>query len=656
MSPPAVNLDFETRSDVDIKLGLDRYFGTPNASVLCLAYQMPEATEPVLWTPKDPMPKDLTDFVKAGGIVKAWNTMFEFMAWNALLVKQYGFPPMDLNQCVDSMAQAAAMSLPQALGGCAAALGLPMDQQKDTRGKYLIQRLCKPHPVTKTRDSIWVEDAALTAELYAYCLQDVKVERAISELLPELSDEEQATWLITQVINRRGLPVDTDEVCNVVKVIEAETLRLQDIAVAITGGIEVTQRTKLLEWFETQGLVTSTLDAATVEALLEDTSLSNDVRTVLSARAAVSQTSTAKFQKILDIAATDSTIKNLLVYHGASTGRFASRGGFNYQNLKRPDIKDPDTAIEIIAKHHDDLEFLLMLYPDLMNAIASCGRASIKAPAGFEFIDADFSSIENRCGPWLAGDKATMEMFRKGLDEYKVFASKMYNVKYEDVTKEMRQVSKSAVLGSMFGQGAKGLVEFAAGLGVTITPEKSKELVDLYRADRKLIVKMWYACGDAAMSATLNPGRQYKVGEHLTFFYNSDRDFLYMKLPSGRKIGYYQPRVQQARAPWGEMKDVVTHMAMDTYTRKWTRVKTIGAGFYQNAVQGVARDILCNAVVNLEAGGYKVVGLVHDEALSIVPSGHGDEKEYCALMCRPPAWLIGMPVAAESWRGLRYQK
>lgn len=652
----AVNIDFETRSDVDIKLGLDRYFNTPNASVLCMAYQMPNASEPKLWIPTEPLPQDLIEHVKSGGIVKAWNTMFEFMAWNNLLVNQYGFPPMQLNQCVDSMAQAAAMSLPQSLGGCASALGLPVDQQKDTRGKYLIQRLCKPHPPTKTRTSIWVEDNQLMAELYAYCVQDVKVERAISSLLPELSEVEQATWLITQEINRRGLPVDTDEVSNVVKVIEAETLRLQDIAVAITGGIEVTQRNKLLEWFESQGLVTSTLDAATVEELLTDTSLSTDVRTVLSARAAVSQTSTAKFQKILDIAATDSTIKNLLVYHGAATGRFASRGGFNYQNLKRPDIKDPDTAIDIISNNHDDLDFLHMLYPDLMNAIASCGRAAIKAPEDYEFIDADFSSIENRVGPWLAGDEATMELFRRGLDEYKVFASKMYNVKYEYVTKEMRQVSKSAVLGSMFGQGAKGLVDFAAGLGVTLTQEKSKELVDLYRGDRQLIVKMWYACGDAAMNAVRNPGRQYRVGEHLVFFYNTDRDFLYMRLPSGRKVSYYQPKVQQAKAPWGEMKDVVTHMAMDSYTRKWTRVKTIGAGFYQNAVQAVARDILCNAVFNLEDGGYRVVGLVHDEVLSIVPIGQGDEQEYCRLMCRPPSWLKGMPVAAESWRGKRYQK
>lgn len=651
----AANGDYETRSAEDIKLGLDRYFSCPEADVLSFAYLLPTYSDPVLWIPGMPNPHDLFDYIAAGNPFSGHNVMFEWMAWNRICVPKYGWPELKIESLIDTMARAAAMSLPQSLGGCAEALGLPQDKLKDKRGKYLIQRLCVPHEPTKNRPGKWINDPKLLQELYDYNIQDVRVERAVMEALPELSEVEYQTWLMTQKINLRGLPVDVEEVKRVVTVVEREKERLQAVATEITGGIEVTQRNKLLEWLATKGVQTEVLDADTVAEFLDSEFLDEDARTVLQARAAVSQTSTAKFQKILDIAADDGTIKNLLVYHGAATGRFASRGGFNYQNLTRPKIKDPDQAIETIAAHYDDHDFLRMIYPDVMTAASSCVRAAIRAPAGYEFIDADFSSIENRCGPWLARDDATLDLFRKGLDEYKVFATKMYGVRYEEVTKDMRQVSKSAVLGSMFGQGHKGLVDFAAGYGVTLTLEKSKEIVDLYRADRKKIVRMWYDCGDAAMDAVRNPGKQVKVGR-IKFGYDRKRDFLYLGLPSGRRIAYCQPRIQMAKAPWGEMKEVVTHMALNSITRQWERTKTIGAGFYQNAVQGAARDLLCASVFNLEAAGYKVVGLVHDEVLALVKEGEGSEEEFCQLMCTKPDWAEDLPVAAESWRGKRYQK
>jgi DNA polymerase I-like protein with 3'-5' exonuclease and polymerase domains len=50
----------------------------------------------------------------------------------------------------------------------------------------------------------------------------------------------------------------------------------------------------------------------------------------------------------------------------------------------------------------------------------------------------------------------------------------LYRVPYDEVTKEQRQISKSAVLGAMFGQGAKGLVKYAEGMGVSCQKDRQR--------------------------------------------------------------------------------------------------------------------------------------------------------------------------------------
>src|SRR5690606_31882602 len=129
-----------------------------------------------------------------------------------------------------------------------------------------------------------------------------------------------------------------------------------------------------------------------------------------------------------------------------------------------------------------------------------------------------YSSIENRVGAWISGHKRKVEMFRNGLDEYKTFASEtMFGVPYEDVTKDQRQFCKPVILGCMFGQGWRGLIDYAKGYGVTLTDEEAQRAVDAYREDYKPVQRMWYACGDAAIEAVLNPGAKIKVGKYLTF-------------------------------------------------------------------------------------------------------------------------------------------
>jgi DNA polymerase len=269
----------------------------------------------------------------------------------------------------------------------------------------------------------------------------------------------------------------------------------------------------------------------------------------------------------------------------------------------------------------------------------------------------DFSSIENRVGVWLAGQKDKVELFRKGLDEYKVFASEsLYRVPYEEVTKDMRQVSKSAVLGAMFGQGAKGLVKYAEGMGVKLSEGQAKNAVDSYRMSYALVKELWAKCEGAAIQAVENPGNPFRAGDRLIL--KVAKNALWMQLPSGRLICWQRPQLELLTTPWGSQKLGVTVHSQNTYTRQWGRNALIGSSLFQSAVQGTARDFLAVAMINLEKAGYEVINSIHDEVLLLVEEQSGESAlaDVVKIMTTPPTWAPDFPLAAEGWHGKRYRK
>lgn len=701
MTDHTVSIDFETRSPTNIKLGLERYARDPQAEVLMLSYRHPSTGElfnsnrgPFLESPRPWSNPDgleaLHEHVHAGGLVRGWNVMFEWYIWNHVCVPKYGWPELKLEQCVDTMAQAAAMNLPQGLGRCAEVLGL--DEQKNTRGKYLIQRLCVPHKPTKTRSGIWVEDEGLFEEFVGYCNQDVITEEAVARKLRPLPAFEQRVWQMTQRINLRGVPLAVEECRNIEGLVAAEKERLNKELNKLTGGEvpKATNRDKLLTWVNKTGLAIDFVDdvddeedrpgheeqlanlkGATVDDVLKRIDLSTDIRRALEIRRAVCQTSTAKYTKMLDVVADDRTLKNLFVYHGAGTGRWASRGGLNVQNFARPilDGADLETAVENLGRL--TTEQVLMLFGDqVMDAAVSSLRGMLCAPCGYEFLDADYSSVENRGAAWSSGQTDKVEMFAKGLDEYKVFAALMFKVPYEAVTKPQRQIAKSAVLGCMFGQGAIGLQIYARQFGLELSIFECKRLVRLYRREYRRVRDLWHACGDAMVEAILAPGVWVKAGEKFAFCCH--KNFLWMRLPSGRLIAWAEPEIRTETLYWEKdewegdkivssenkvsVVEVVFVNSIETKTRQFCRHSLIGSSAFQSGVQGLARDILAEGALAVEEHDYPVVLMAHDELMSLVRQGWGSEEEFGQLMCQPTAWRMDLPLAFEAWRGRRFRK
>ena len=379
-----------------------------------------------------------------------------------------------------------------------------------------------------------------------------------------------------------------------------------------------------------------------------NTNLDPLVRQRLELRQEGSQTSVAKYAKMMEIQR-EGKIRNTLVYHGASTGRWASRGGLNLQNIARPTISDEEIELAIPRVFGEGM--------GTMQELSSLVRSAIEAPDGKTFVDVDFSSIENRVGVYLAGQNDKVELFRKGLDEYKVFASEsLYRVPYDQVTKDQRQVSKSAVLGAMFGQGAKGLVKYAEGMGVKLSEAQAKAAVDGYRSSYAKVKELWALCENAAIEAVSNPGNPFRAGQHIVM--KVAKDALWMQLPSKRLICWQRPKLELVTTPWGATKYGVTVHSLNTYTRAWTRNQLIGSSIFQSAVQGTARDFLANAMLNLENVGFEIINSIHDEVLLLVDEDTADEASMSVteIMVTPPKWALDFPLAAEGWVSKRYRK
>jgi DNA polymerase len=208
----------------------------------------------------------------------------------------------------------------------------------------------------------------------------------------------------------------------------------------------------------------------------------------------------------------------------------------------------------------------------------------------------------------------------------------------------------------MFGQGAKGLVKYAEGMGVKITETQAKSAVDNYRTSYAKVKNLWTLCETAAIDAVQNPGTAFSAGHKIKM--KLAKQALWMQLPSGRLICWQRPQLELLTTPWGSQKMGVTIHSQNTYTRQWSRNTLIGSSIFQSAVQGTARDFLANAMLKLELHGYEVINSIHDEVLLLGDEDTAEDsfKRVLDIMITPPKWAPDFPLAAEGWVSKRYKK
>jgi DNA polymerase len=645
-------MDFETRSAANLKkVGGFRYAVDESTSVLCLAYRLPG--QPIkLWHPwlEDEEPDDLLEWIASGGLVEAHNAEFEYAIWNLHCVRKYHWPRLAPSQLRCSAAKGAALALPRALEDLGSALRLSV--QKDMEGRRLMLKMSKPRKATKKDASPWHEGIDELDRLLAYCETDVLTEELASKKLYPLLKREQKSWELTLRMNERGIYCDVD-LCKVaVQFADAYQKELTNELFALTGGEvgTVKQVAKFRDFLKREGVDIPNLQAGTVaETLKSAVDMSPIARRMLEIRSALGKSSITKFKAMIAMAGPDQRLRGTLLWHGASTGRWAGRG-IQPQNFAKAKIKDVHNVFA--ALEFGDYDFFKCLFPDVFTALSAALRGMLCAPPGHDLCAADYSAIEARVVMWLAGDEENLSVYHRKEDPYKYMAAKIFGVPYERVTKEQRELGKRAVLGCGFGMG-KDKFHFTCGAqGFPITEELAAQAVEAYREQYAMVKNYWYDLERVAVRAIRTPGKVFKF-RNLQWLYRGG--YLFCQLPSGRRLAYPEPKIARVEKPWG-LRDEISFMAVDTKTKKWKREATYGGKLTENVTQAVARDVMNEAMFRAERAGYPIILTVHDEVVAEVPEHFGSLEEFEKLLSESPRWADGLPIAVEGWREKRYKK
>lgn len=295
-----------------------------------------------------------------------------------------------------------------------------------------------------------------------------------------------------------------------------------------------------------------------------------------------------------------------------------------------------------------------VVFGNPLDVISSCLRGFLWAKPGHTLIGADFSSIEARVLAWLAGEEEILEVFRTHGKIYEVAAAEIYNVSLKDVTKVQRQIGKIGILSLGYGGGKGAFQQMAKGYGVKVSDDEAEGIKVRWREANKKIVRFWYALEEAAFNAVRMPGKTFKAK---SISFKMSGSFLWCRLPSSRVLCYPYPQIKLMMKRWGTEKETLTYMAVDPLTKKWERCETYGGSLAENVTQAVARDIMAESIVRLELNGYPVIMHAHDEITCEVRNDYPwDIHDFERVMSTNPEWCSDLPIKAEGWAGVRYQK
>ena len=140
-------------------------------------------------------------------------------------------------------------------------------------------------------------------------------------------------------------------------------------------------------------------------------------------------------------------------------------------------------------------------------------RACVQAPEGYKFVVADYGQMELRLAAAEAKDSLMTQVFQQGKDLHTITATQIYGVAEDEVTKEQRQVSKSANFGLLYGSGAKGLRNYAAAMGIQMDLDEAAEVREKFHAAYKGISAWQRKNARDADAAKDNPSIRIRISE-----------------------------------------------------------------------------------------------------------------------------------------------
>ena len=638
-------LDFETRSRCDLKAkGAYNYAQDMSTEVLCMSYAFDDG-EVQTWLPHQEFPEAVRNHK---GLIYAHNAAFErLIFWYVLQIN------FELEQFYCTATQARANCAPGSLEDVGRFAGA--DMRKDHRGSQLIRLLSVPQANGQFR-----EDAALMDEMVRYCEQDVRAMRAISQALRPLSDTELADYHVNERINDRGILVDVPLCHAAVKFAADEMVEIQQIVTEVTEGeITSVRSPKMREWVlarvgdEAKKLMWTgekySIDKnvrANLLAMENPDEVPPDVAEVIQCADDLWASSVAKFSRLAQLAdEEDHRVRGALVFAGGSATGRASSYGAQVHNFPRKSAKEPDAVRTAMVRGHKIVPQFGTRITDVLKTML---RPAIVAAPGNVLIAYDWSAIEGRVHPWLSNCKAgeaKLDVFRSGLDPYKVNAAATFRVDYTEVTGDQRQIGKVQELALGFLGGVGAFAVFGRAYGIHLSAGEVQRAVDGWRKANPWAMQHGNVLEDAYLRAMRNKGHEFKAGRIVYLF---DGQTLWYALPSGRVLCYPnakfddQGNVTYTKAAWKPAADA----------KEWPRARLWKGLACENVVQATANDILRESLRQLDG----VIAHVHDEIVVECPAADAEAvaAHMHRIMCTAPAWAEGLPLGAEGVTTTRY--
>lgn len=650
-------IDLETRSDIDLKKsGVYRYADSPYFDILLFAYSVDDAPVQVVdLACGEQIPDDIILALTDDTVIKhSFNASFERVCLSVWLRRNHSeiFRSYSISEdsvgyylapsswhC--SMVASAYLGLPLTLAGVGAALKL--EQQKMSEGKILIRYFCVPYSFENGVPKFHTPTDASDkwAVFKAYNKRDVETEMCIETKIarfpvPDFVWEE---YRLDQEINDRGIRIDHPFVQNAIRIGDTAKERLTAKLRELTGLENPNSVQQMKDWLAKHGLKIESLGKKEVQELLG--TVSPQLREVLQLRQQTSKSSVKKYTAMHTAACSDGRARGMFQFYGANrTGREAGRI-IQLQNLPQNHIPDLEEARNLVLS--GDMDALELLYEDVPDTLSQLIRTAFVPKPSYKFIVADFSAIEARVIAWLADETWRMKAFANGEDIYCASASRIFGVPVvkHGVNGHLRQKGKVAELACGYG-GSVGAMK-AMG-GSNMSDAELKQIVTDWRQASPHIVQLWWDVENAAVKAVR--GRTTAETHGIRFSYEAG--FLFIELPSGRRLAYVKPRIEENR--FGG--DSITYFGVGA-SKKWQRLETYSGKLVENIVQAIARDLLFYSMRTLSH--CFIVGHIHDEM--IIECSEGVSLDViCEQMARTPSWAKGLILRADGYECQFYKK
>ncbi len=699
MPPGSIALDFETYSATDLKKhGLRRYLDDPHFTVLLAGVhsELGGGIYDFVDPSAGPSLSKFREIIEKASYIFAHNAEFEYQV---LLKMGIEFDP---SKIVDTAAMSRCWGGSSSLGSAARQF---LDSTvKMDEGLSLIRKFCMPSKTQQSMDVLQFIALIISTEwddwqlFKKYCYQDTVVCWELAKALPHLYEEARLDGPTYQM-NRVGWHVDLEMVEEMQRRYLSNLFRIEadfrlDVKDDPTRPLNLNSHAQLKAWCLERGVKAKSFDREAVAALLPriqkklNTLTAADpkfhplaeVECLLNTKQELGGSSLKKLQTIIDTTSGDGRLHNQYIHAGAVQSWRTTGVGVQMQNLKRigGEAEDMTELQDIMVEWSND-----KLARSLRQVFTS------SSPQG-QLIVGDFSSVESRALAYLADETWKLDAYKDGKDLYKVQAAAIYNMRYEDVTKEQRQTGKLGELSCGYGAGRKAVTKFAKNLGIEMTEDEAGDLVTAWRDANPRIVDLWSHLEDGLRGAINTGGHVVRLAAGLLtleftrtatpkWIADKTKDkarTIQMKVRGtgfemvrlfhgvhlrGNDITYFKPSSGKTGDPWSTFyRDPDTHQAV-FYTLYGGKLAGI-------LTQSLCRELFMHSLKKMTtwARGYsnlQIIGQFHDEiVMDWVPGpiqSDTSSLEYAkALMERAMSQcnLPGFPLEADIKSDYRYTK